>query len=124
MRLIRGLRQAEERLGRLDIGQEIANSLDAAAQELQSKVVDTLSMAPGRDHSAPWLQTGALRASIAHSSDGTVAVVGSSSDVAVDQELGTRSDPPRSFLASTAASAAEDMVASIAGALARHLAER
>jgi phage gpG-like protein len=117
------LRQAEERLDRLDIGQVVADSLEAAAQKLEAKVVDILSMAPGEDHTAPWLQTGALRESITHDSDGTIAVVGSSSYVAVDQELGTRSDPPRSFLASTAADTAEDLVASIAAALARHLAE-
>jgi phage gpG-like protein len=124
MRLVRGLRQADERLSRLDLGQVVADSLDSAARELESKVVDVLSMAPGQDHSAPWLQTGALRASISHHTDGMIAVVGSSCDVAVDQELGTKTDPPRSFLASTAAGAAEDLVAAIAASLARQLAER
>jgi phage gpG-like protein len=124
MTIVRGLREAEERISGLDFGKAVAESLDAAARDLESRVVDVLSMAPGQDHSVPWLQTGALRASITHKSDGMIAVVGSSSDVAVDQELGTRTDPPRSFLASTAASAAEDLVASIAAALARHLAER
>jgi len=124
MRLVKGLRQANQRLARLDIRQAVADSLDAAVQQLEAQVVDTLSMSPGPDHSVPWVQTGALRASISHSSDGMIAVVGSSSDVAVDQELGTRSDAPRPFLASTAANATEDLVASIAAALARHLAER
>lgn len=50
----------------------------------------------------PLLRTGALRDSIGHSVEafpgGAVAVVGSTSDVAVDQELGTSRIPERSFL--------------------------
>jgi len=124
MTLVTGLRQAEARLARLDIGQAIADALGLAAQELEAKVVEVLSQRPGQDHSVPWLRTGALRASIGHEVDGTVAVVGSSNDVAVDQELGTRTVPPRPFLSSTAAGTAGDIASSIAAALARHLADR
>lgn len=123
MMLVRGLRDAGARLDHLDVGQAIVDALEIATQDLEARVVDVLSELPGQVHSAPWLQSGALRASIGHDIDGAVAVVGSSSDVAVDQELGTRTDPPRPFLASTAADAADDLVASIAAALGRHLAD-
>jgi hypothetical protein len=69
------------------------------------------------------LRTGALRDSIGHDVDGTTVIVGSLSDVAVDQELGTRTDPPRPFLASTAAGAAEGLAETIAASLARYLAD-
>ncbi len=123
MMLITGLRQADERLARLDIPTAMADAVGAAAQELESKVVGTLSLPPGQDHSVPWLRTGGLRASIGHEVDGNVGVIGSSSDVAVDQELGTRSVPPRSFLASTAADAAEDTAGLVAAVVARHLSD-
>jgi negative regulator of sigma E activity len=123
MTLVRGLREAEARLAGLDIAQAVTDALDAAAKGLEAKVTEVLSHPPGTDHSVPWLRTGALRASISHVTDGNVAVVGSTSDVAVDQELGTRTIPPRPFLASTAANSAEATVASIATALAHHLAD-
>lgn len=51
----------------------------------------------------PLLRTGALRDSITHEIDTlppfiTVAAIGSDSDIAVDQELGTNRIPPRPFL--------------------------
>jgi hypothetical protein len=122
--LVRGLREAEAHLARLNFVNAAADALTAAAQELKAKVVADLSQPPGQDHGAPWLRTGMLRASIGHDIDGIVAVVGSSSDVAVDQELGTRTDPPRPFLASTAAGSAADLVVWIAATLERHLADQ
>jgi hypothetical protein len=124
MSLVLGLRQAEERLARLDIVTAMDVALDLAAQKLESEVVELLSHPPGQDHSAPWLRTGALRASIGYQADGAVAIVGSSSDVAVDQELGTHTVPPRSFLAATAATTGDDLAALIATTLATHLADR
>jgi hypothetical protein len=124
MMLVRGLRQADERLARLDIASGITDALSLAAQDLDTKVVDVLSQPPGEEHSVPWLRTGELRGSIGHSVVGAIAIVGSSSDVAIDQELGTRTVPPRSFLAATAAATADEIVALIAVALARHLASR
>jgi phage gpG-like protein len=50
----------------------------------------------------PLLRTGDLRDSIHHQVEGKEAVVGSESDVAVWQELGTAKIPPRSFLAGAA----------------------
>lgn len=46
----------------------------------------------------PLLRTGEMRDSIEHSSDQHEARIGSNNDVAVYQELGTRSIPPRPFL--------------------------
>ena len=52
---------------------------------------------------APLLRDGTLRESIGHMTEGNAAAVGSTSDIAVYQELGTTKDgkqhiPPRSFL--------------------------
>jgi phage gpG-like protein len=124
MTLIKGLRQAEERLARIHISEPTTLALASAARDLDAKIVEVLSQPPGQDHSVPWLRTGALRASIGHDSDATVAVIGSSSDVAVDQELGTRTVPPRPFLAPTAATAADDIATAIAATLAHYLAGR
>ncbi len=120
---IRGLRRAKERLSRIDIGESGANALGLAAQTLKSQVVENLSRSPGDDHSMPWLQTGTLRGSIDCDVQDNIAVVGSTSDVAVDQELGTMTIEPRSFLGSTAAEAVEDIVSLVAMALIDRLAE-
>jgi hypothetical protein len=124
MTIVLGLRQGKERLANLGLDLAIGEALEMAAQELEANIIDVLSQPPGQDHSVPWLRTGALRDSIGHEVDGAVAVVGSSSDVAVDQELGTRAIPPRPFLASTAAGAADHLTALIAATLSRHLAGR
>src|SRR6185437_3640821 len=49
----------------------------------------------------PLLRTGEMRDSIQHSADHHEARVGSNSDIAVYQELGTSKIPPRSFLKET-----------------------
>lgn len=121
MSLVIGLRKADKRLARLNIADAITEALRVATADLEARVADVLSELPGREHSIPWLRSGALRASIGHEVDGAVGVVGSTSDVAVDQELGTSTVPPRSFLASTAAGAAADIAASVAGAIAQVL---
>jgi HK97 gp10 family phage protein len=58
----------------------------------------------------PLLRTGDLRESIGHEVDGNVAIVGSTSDVAVYQELGTSKIPPRSFLAGALVRKSEQVV--------------
>jgi hypothetical protein len=50
----------------------------------------------------PLLQTGEMRASIEWNSSGNEGYVGSNNDKAVWQELGTRTIPPRPFLAGAA----------------------
>jgi phage gpG-like protein len=124
MTLVRGLRQAKHQLAIVDIPAVATCALEAAAQDLEAKVRDLLSQTPGQDHSVPWLRTGTLRASIGHNTDGNVAVVGSTSDIAVDQELGTRTNSPRSFLAATASAEADGVIALIVNALAQSLADR
>jgi hypothetical protein len=123
MMLVRGLRQAEGLLARLDIAKASEDALDTAAAKLEAAVVEILSHTPGQDHSAPWMRTGELRASIGHTVDGDLAVVGSSCDIAVDHELGTHRIPPRPFLASTAAATADDLADLIAATLAARLAD-
>ena len=58
-----------------------------AASTLARKSADT-----------PLLESGAMRTSIQHSTGRGVARIGSNSDIAVYQELGTSKIPPRSFL--------------------------
>jgi hypothetical protein len=70
MSVVHGLREAMQRLDQMDIERTLSDSLEAASQVLQAKVVDLLSRKPGDDHAAPWLRTGGLRASIGHSVDG------------------------------------------------------
>lgn len=114
MSLVRGLADALRRLDRVNLLDSRRSALEQAAIAIEGAVRQSLSHAPGDDHTTPWLRTGELRASVGHQSDGAVAVVGSTSQVAVYQELGTPSIPPRSFLASSAAAAAEAAVLGIA----------
>jgi phage gpG-like protein len=51
---------------------------------------------------SPLLESGQMRDSIEWNSSGNEGHVGSNSDIAVFQELGTSRIPPRSFLASAA----------------------
>src|SRR5271155_3087455 len=64
----------------------------------------------------PLLRTGEMRDSITHSVDGNQGCVGSDSQIAVYQELGTRHIPPRSFLVSSAISS-EDRIHRMAAAV-------
>ena len=56
-----------------------------------------LGYATAENHN-PLLRTGGLRDSISHEVEGNRVVVGSRSEVALDQEMGTPSIPARSFL--------------------------
>ena len=57
----------------------------------------------------PLLRTGALRDSIEHTVQDSEAQVGSNSDIAVYQELGTKNMPPRSFLGGALADKLDDV---------------
>ena len=72
-------------------------------------------VAAGFGENDPLLRTGELRDSIGHVVRDNEAVVGSDSDIAVYQELGTSRIPPRSFLGGAAFRKAED-VANVLGA--------
>lgn len=57
----------------------------------------------------PLLRTGGLRNSIEHTVKDSAAHVGSNSDIAVYQELGTKNMPPRSFLGGAMAESLKDV---------------
>ena len=107
------LRTAVARLGRLDLAGLQRDALAECAGRLRDDVRQALSQAPGSEHDAPWMQTGALRDSIGVRVEGAEAVVGSSDPVAADQELGTRAAPPRPFLAPEASRAASEIAAKV-----------
>ena len=67
----------------------------------------------------PLLRTGELRESIqvAMSTDGTEAQIGSNSDIAVYQELGTVKMPPRSFLGSAMVEKLDEVKEIISGSV-------
>ena len=70
-----------------------------AESTLKNKAADT-----------PLLETGEMRDSIEHVSDHKEAQIGSNNDKAVWQELGTKTIPPRSFLAGALQHKAEEVV--------------
>jgi hypothetical protein len=57
----------------------------------------------------PLLRTGEMRDSVEHRVDGSSAYIGSNSDVAVYQEIGTEKIPPRSFLGGARAEKAPEV---------------
>ncbi len=114
---IEGLQRLTDRLTRLDFAATERAALEQAATGLQDAVRQRLSRTPGESHDAPWLRSGTLRSSITHEVDGEEAAVGSADPVAADQECGTRTDPPRPFLAPVAAAEADGLVTGIAVAV-------
>jgi HK97 gp10 family phage protein len=62
------------------------------------------------DEHNPLLRTGEMRDSIQHTVSGNEAQVGSNSDIAVYQELGTEKIPPRSFLGGAAAEKLDEVL--------------
>jgi len=63
----------------------------------------------------PLLETGAMRESIEHTVHGRKAEVGSNSDIAVYQELGTARIPARSFLAGASVHKGKEAAHAVAG---------
>jgi len=107
-----------EHLASLPIAETIAAEMETAAAGLAASVRDVLSTPPSGPHDTPWVETGALRDSIAHSADETSAAIGSNDPAAAPQELGTSSVPPRPFLAPAAAAQAEAIASQIGAAVA------
>ena len=105
-----GLTALQEKLRRLDLEAAKASALERAAIVLQDAVRRRLSHVPGESHEAPWRRSGALARSVSHAVAGGIAIVGSDDPVAIDQECGTRTDPPRPFLAPVAAEEAPLLV--------------
>ena len=114
---IAGLQDMIARLARLDVPAAKARGTQAAARLLHDTVTADLSHPPGATPQLPALRSGALRASIARSSDSDGAVVASTSPVAVFQELGTARMAPRPFLGSAATQHAAAVAEAIADAL-------
>ncbi|MBV8524322.1 MAG: HK97 gp10 family phage protein [Acetobacteraceae bacterium] len=104
------LRHLADTLNRLDLAAAQHTVLESAGQRLETAIKQSLSNPPSGDHSTPWIKTGKLRDSIARDADNQTLIVGSTDPVAVFQELGTRTIPPRPFLAPAASSLAEDLV--------------
>lgn len=106
------------RLSRAALDEALARAIDSAAARLADAVRANLSHAAGESDDYPALRTGELRDSIDHASDGQAAVVGSMSRVALFQELGTATDPPRPFLAPAAAALGAELAREIGAAAA------
>lgn len=117
MIVVTGLSEALRRLERIDMRRARHAALEQAAVRIEVAVQEALSRLPGEDHAAPWLRTGELRASITHDTSEDAAVIGSADPVAVDQELGTRTIPPRPFLAPVAAAESDNVMQDVAGAI-------
>jgi HK97 gp10 family phage protein len=111
-------RELAARLGRADLARAMQQALEAEAAKLADAVRARLSATPGDAHDAPWMHTGELRESIGHQVDQLTAAVGSTSDVALYQELGTARLPPRPFLAPAAAETGEGIAQAIGQAVA------
>ena len=95
------------------------DALERSASLMAEAVRETLSQTPAEGgHEAPWLRSGALRDSIGHDADDGAAVIGSSSPVAVFQELGTMRDSPRPFLAPAAEQGGEEAARLVGAAIA------
>jgi len=106
------------RLARLDLAAVRQAALVAEAETIAAGVHAALSHSPGGDHDAPWRQTGALADSIRVSAEADEALIGSTSEVALYQELGTARMPPRPFFAPIAADRGKAAAAAIGSAVA------
>lgn len=92
-----------EKEAKAEIGhyQDAAGPFPAWAELADSTKEDRASK--GYPDNDPLLREGTMRDSIGHEVSHHEAVVGSNSDIAVYQELGTQHIPPRSFLGGAAA---------------------
>jgi len=98
-------RRAKEKLGSY---QDQSGQFVAWAELAESTKQDREQQ--GYPENEPLLRSGELRDSIEHQVIGNVAHIGSNSDVAVYQELGTDKMPPRSFLGGAAHEKAPEIV--------------
>ena len=109
-------------LARLDLDAVARAALRDAAEGMAGRVRDLLAVREDGAHVQPWMRSGALRESIGVAAEGDVAVIGSTSLVAVAQECGTERVPPRPFLGAVAVldggAVAEAVGAAVAAALA------
>ncbi len=118
---VSGLAEAIARLRGADPPGAMAAALEGQAALLAQAVQDGLGDQPGDGHDRPWLETGALRASVGHQADGLQAAVGSSDPAAAPQEMGTMHLPPRPFLAPVGAAMGEGVAEAVGAAVAGRL---
>lgn len=118
---VAGLAEAIARLRGADPPGAMAAALEGQAALMAQAVQDGLGDAPGGGHERPWLETGALRASVGHQADGLQAAVGSSDPAAAPQEMGTMHLPPRPFLAPVGAAMGEGVAEAVGAAVAGRL---
>ena len=118
---VSGLAEAIARLRDADPPGAMAAALEGQAALMAQAVQDGLGDAPGGGHDRPWLETGALRASVGHQADGLQAAVGSSDPAAAPQEMGTVHLPPRPFLAPVGAAMGEGVAEAVGAAVAGRL---
>jgi len=118
---ILGLAEAIARLCDADPPGTMAAALEEQAALVAQAVQEGLGDPPGGGHDRPWLETGALRASVGHQADGMQAAVGSSDPAAAPQEMGTVHLPPRPFLAPAGAAMGEKVAEAVGAAVAERL---
>ena len=114
---IDGLAAIRARLEQLELEAAARRGLLGAGAHVAESARNMLSTPLGGPHAAPWLRTGKLRDSIGVQETDSGAVVTSTSEIAVHQELGTRRIPPRPFLAPVAAATANEVAARVADAV-------
>ena len=109
-------------LDQVDLSDAARVTLTDVAEHIAAVVREALSHPPGSGHEVPWERSGDLRSSIGVDVTSDNAVIGSTSPVALYQELGTHTDKPRPFLAPVAMAMAEDAATKIGEAMVEALA--
>ena len=88
------------------LDEALTEAITEEAEALADALREEFSGIPGGPHTHPWQQTGVLRDSISVSVGNGGAVIGSDDPVALYQEHGTDTVPPRPTFAPLAAVAA------------------
>lgn len=119
---ISGLAELRARLAAVRADEVMARSLAEQAGRVAEAVRDDLSTPPGSgEHDRPWIESGALRESVAFVAEGLEASIGSSNPAAAPQEMGTAKMAPRPFLAPAASRMGEDIARAAGDAVAAAL---
>lgn len=105
----------------LDLDHLAHTVLAEQAQRLADLAQDALSVVPGGPHDHPWRLTGTLRDSVSAEAEGPEAMIGSRSEVALYQEHGTATIPPRPTFGPLAATEGAAVAHAIAARLATAL---
>ena len=99
-----------ERLAKSKIGQYQPEAGPFAEWRELAESTKSDRKSQGYNEDDPLLRTGELRDSIDYTVEAKEAAVGSASQIASYQELGTKTIPPRSFLGSSAVESAQGFV--------------